>query len=246
MRALPLLAVTLLLAGCFTLEPNVQTVDFGNVYVHTTATSANVDWKNTETQVVEVLGITPSFAPGGVFALTPTNYTATRLTKGMSCNPVQVVFSPVTTGVSNASMDTFHTAAPGKTANARPVSITGTAVAQIGAGDLTIGGQAISPGNALDFGSVSVQAAQGKSLRVDLVNSGAAPITVSARFINGGAGFSVDAPTPIVVPPLPAKLTIKIRFTPNRVGRFNDAVEFVDTANAANKAGTAVTGMGTE
>lgn len=246
MRALPLLAATLLLAGCFTLEPNVRTVDFGTVYVNTTVTSGPVSWTNTDTPTVEVLGVTPSFSPGGPFALQPTSYPAVTLAKNQACTPVQVVFTPTAVGTYNASMETFHIASPGKTATARPVDIKGIAAAQVGKGNLTIGGQTITPGSALDFGAVSVQDAQGKALRVDLVNTGAAPITVGTRFLNGGAGFSVEGPNPLVIPPLPAKLTIKIRFKPNRVGRFNDAVEFVDTASGANVCGTAITGMGTE
>jgi hypothetical protein len=246
MRLVSLLALTLLLTGCFTLEPNTRTVALGTVYVNTSVTSGPVTWTNTETPAVEVIGVTTTFAAGSPFSLQPANFTASTLAKGQACNPVRVIFAPTTAGPFTGTMETSHIAALGKSATSRPVSIFGVGAWQAAMGSLTIGGNAFTPNSALDFGAVSVQDAQGKALRVDLANTGTKPITITTRFINGGAGFSVEAPTPFVVPPLPAKLTIKIRFKPGRVGRFNDAVDFLDAGSGSNVCGTALTGMGTE
>jgi len=248
MRLFLLAAVALMLTGCYSLEPNVRNVDFGEVYIGTSVTSADINWTNADKNPIEVVGVTPSFQPGGEFALQPLNYVGRKLKTNQACSPVQVVFAPRTIASFKASLEPFFLAVPGTSANARPVGISGSGVAQIQTGSIGVGGAGFVVGSAMDFGSVSVSAAQGKSMRIDVVNTSSAPISVNYRFVTGGQGFAVDSPTaPFTIAANGGKVTVKIRFTPQHVGAAWDAIEFFDVADpAANKAGTSLTGTGTE
>ncbi|MCC6466028.1 MAG: choice-of-anchor D domain-containing protein [Planctomycetes bacterium] len=244
MRLLSLLIGALTLAGC-TLSPTPNKWDFGTVWVGTTHTSNNITWTNTGSDPVDVLGVMTSFQAGDPFVVTPAAYQASTLGKNAACNPVRVVFSPVRAGTWSGKLEPLSNAG-GKTVTAGSVSIAGAAYAQTSSGVLGIGGAAITPGNALDFGRERVGANPGKSLRIDIVNGSTATLTLTYRFLaGGGPGFAVDG-TPATITAKPGRTTIKLRFAPTRLGKVWSAVEFIDQANGANIAGTALTGEGTE
>lgn len=244
MRILASLACALLMAGC-ALDANLGKWDFGTVYVGETHTSSAIIWTNTGGTQAEVAGIGTSFNAGDPFVLQPAGYTASKLAKGQSTSPVQVVFSPVRAGTWSGSLVPLQIASSSGVVSAETVAIEGVAVAQKNAGSLGIGGGALVVGSAMDFGKVPVNANPAKSLRVDIINTSANPVQVNYRFKQGGQGYSVEGmAAPVTLKANGGKITVKLRFSPPRVGRLWDAVEFFDVTTATNMAGTALAGEG--
>jgi len=246
MRTVLLAAAALLLGGC-TLSSNVGGWDFGTMYVGETATSGNITWKNTGSDPVNFMGVMGSWGGGSPYSLQPSPYTGSTLAKNADSNPVQVVFSPVAAGTYTGTLDPVRDVGQGKTCTADKVKVKGVAVAQVAKGNLNIGGPAITNGNALDFGSVRANAGPARSLRVDVLNVGSAPVTVQARFKKGNEGFTIVSPgASFTIPANGRKVTVKIEFLPTSVGTHWDVIEFVDTTNSANLSATSLTGIGTE
>ena len=246
MRYAFLALLGIMLSGC-TLSSNVGGWDFGTVYVGETSTSGNITWKNTGNDQVNFLGVMGSWSAGSPYSLLPATYTGTTLGPNGVSNPVQVVFAPTASGTYTGTMDPIRNVGAGKTVTADTVKVQGVAVAQVAKGDLSIGGTAITPGSALDFGSVRANAGPAVSLRVDVVNISNAAIQVQARFKKGNEGFSIVSPgANFAVPANGRKVTVKLQFLPTTVGTHWDVIEFVDAANGANICATSLTGVGTE
>ena len=246
MRYFLIAAVGFLVTGCVTLEANVKKHDFGTVYVGQEAASPNITWKNKGDDKVEVIGIKSDWSVGSPFSLQPRTYTAKTLSKNDVSNPVQVMFAPKAVGTYKGKLEPLQDITIGKAATARVVDIQGKAVAQVAKGKLAIGGAQLMVGKPLDFGSARVGANPGPSKRIDVVNTSAQAITVRVTFKSTSGEFKTDPAATTYRIPARGKVTIKLRFKPTAVGDRWDVVEFVDTANGKNVAGTALKGTGTE
>ena len=93
----------------------------------------------------------------------------------------------------------------------------------------------------LDFGNVIVN--QTKTLSFSVNNSDPAnAITVTPSWKNGGAPFSVPAGN--IAVPSKGSTSVTVSFTPPAVQSYTDILEFTDTKDGKNIAGTVVKGSG--
>jgi len=230
-------------AGCATvLTPAPATVNFGSVYVGIpSAPSAPVKWKSSAAATLSIEAIDTD--PKPPFSLAAP-FTSLNLPTGVETPAYTFRFTPQTVGAANG------TAVPLSTSitfpdTAQPVALAGTGAAQLSGGSLAVTGGNLTAGQVLDFGAVTTPGGAPAVRTFTITNNGPTAITVNAaRWSVDGLGFSATAPTGPFLVPAGQSVNVTLEFVPSAVGDFADAVTFVDAANPANHAGTAVKGKG--
>jgi hypothetical protein len=238
--------LALLLAGCGAgLKASQNTVNFGEVWIGTTATASPVTWTNTTKETLNVLGVL-------IFDQTPINdfhggpdpFPATDLKPGDSTPNIFFTFSP--TRVANYSGTAVALLPYGAPGGVEWIMLSGRGIAQKAEGALGMNGgppSHFTPGQPLDFGKVVVPGGSPVKRRFRLLNIGPKPIQVTSSWEVGGQGFSVAEPQGTFTVPARSRVWVTLEFKPPSVGEFNDAVTF-SSAGGTHVAGTAVHGEG--
>ena len=240
--ALPLLFLTAC-APRIVLTPSIPTHNFGNVLVGTSSpASPQVTWTNVTTPLkvdnIEV-GPEPPFA-----AVRPGPPMPIHLGTGAATPAFTFQFSPKAVGVARGAATPYSLQIV-RPDEAQPVTLFGTGIAQLSSGSLSVVGGQLTPGQVLDFGRVLVPGGAPVTRTFMVKNSGSTQVLLSVTFGAGGGPFTVTSPatSPIPVPP-GGSVDVVITFVPPAVGRFVNAVFFIDNNAAINSAATALTGEG--
>jgi hypothetical protein len=223
------------------LQTSSQTLDFGEVYVGTTAQQGPVTWTNDGSKPITTMGVTIQGGP--VFSARPSKFQPKVVVdpKGQTPN-VMIAFSP--------SVEQSYS---GKaTLQRRPIvranqrDLKGAGKFQILKGALMLDGEFGSnlvAGQHLDFGTVLVSEGQTVTRRFLLVNAGRTNLQLTSSWSVGNQGFTVtNPPGPFTIRSFTQKW-VTIEFLPPGAGTFTEAVTFQDPTGA-HLAGTAVRGRG--
>lgn len=241
--------VVLSLTACFHDQSSVMvpspgsSYTFGTAYVGTTVSSPTYHWENIGGTTINTIALIP-MPLAGPFGFTPA-FQGQSVNSGQSTMGFTFTFVPTAKGEIAGSaalgiQETQHTVTA--------VELKGTGIFQMSGGDIIIGGGDLVIDQVLDFGDVMVPGGSPVVKEFNLRNPlGDKPIMLNANWFSGGSGFTVINPAmPLTVPPK-GRVTVKIQFAPQAVGKFSDGVTFQDTKSThVDFGGTAVKGKGVD
>ena len=230
--------LTLVVSGCRMpggkLDPSPQPLDFGKVYVGTSA-SATAVWANN--------GANNATINGMLVDPTPT-FSTTSPVPNETVNPAgnsstfTFVFAPTSAGAATGTVTLIAGGVPPKKLNLK-----GEGVYQKSGTTASLTGGDLVKDEPLDFKEVTV--GKTKTLSFSVKNSDPAnAITVTPSWRNGGVPFAIAAGN--VTVPSNGATNVTVSFTPAAIREYTDILEFTVTQNARNVAGTVVKGKGVQ
>jgi len=228
-----------LLAGCGDrgqIRVDRSAVDFGEVYVGTTATPKTMTWTNEAATALRVDRIAlDSASTAFAFVAVPPG----ELLRPKQTMTAHVGFTPTSEGTVTATAEPRSD----REVVGSTVSLRGTGRAQITRGALYIHGGNLTDGKPMDFGPVRIGQTERRYFIIN--NRSAQTLTLRGRTYTNGTFFRLASPAMPVTIPANGQLTVTIEFTPRRAGPVTDAF-IIETDGGVNAAGTALTGGGRE
>jgi len=220
----------LLCAGCpAPVRPQPERIDFGPVWLGQTASVPKpIQWRNDGKHAKHFVGARIEGAAAFAFAGAPPTGMVAPDASGA---PAVVTFTPLTTGEVRANI--LPTGL-----RSEPLVVIGTGVAQRRRGMLELTADGMTPGKALELGTVELNRVTLTGLY--LANRGREAMRLDVRLATGRAVRVAGPVFPLVLQP-GRRVRVTLEFCPGALGRLYDAFE-VESSDGSHFAGTALTG----